>query len=151
MEISNILLYSPPIKVKSEIQGFKIPRRKNSLLVSWELQEQSPHPYVEQPHFTLSSSHRSQICPWPQHHRGIAPLFCFINKLKSLSSKIIPIAVFKDKLLFLKIILLFTFYGKVCGKSISFSQLFGMSITVWSRCSDFGSNVCSISLRRPHL
>lgn len=75
------------------------------------------HPYVEQSQFTLSSSHRSLICPSPQPHRG-AVLRSFaedINKPKSLSSKIITIAVFNDKL-FLKIILLFTFYGKVCGK-----------------------------------
>lgn len=114
LEISNTMLWSPPIKVKSEIQGFW---KENCLLVTWQLQEQIPHPYVEQSQFTLSSSHRSLICPWPQPHRG-AVLRSFaedINKPKSLSRKIITIAVFNDKL-FLKIILLFTFYGKVCGK-----------------------------------
>lgn len=86
-------------------------------MVSWQLQEQIPHLYVEQSHFTLFSSHKSLICPWPQPHRSVV-LCSFaehINKIKSLSSKIITTAVFNDKL-FLKIILFFTFYGKVCGK-----------------------------------
>lgn len=87
----------------------------------------------------MPKAHISGV-PRPQHHRGMAPLFCFTStNLKSFSHKIITITIINDKLLsstpfhFL--------WQSMWKQSVSvFPNYFGMSITVWSRCSYSGSN-----------
>lgn len=77
----------------------------------------------------------------PQGH--CSSLLLFNNKLKSLSSKIITTAVFNDKLLFLKIVLLFTFYGKVCGKR---QYHFSPTILEWASLS--GPDALTLAVMR---
>lgn len=167
--MSNILLQSPEIKEKKEMQGFKIPWR-NLFAVTLGAVGPQPslpcgtatfHPHLSPQEGILTGArhtHRSpaysrlasEVYPWPQHHRGMARLFCFIpTKLVSFSIKIIPTAVINCVLLRFTP---FLFLWKSTPKQTisGFPNYFGMTITVWSG-PDTLTVMPSITLTRSHF